>query len=126
MTIDQKDNESFVNAIRSMTEKFITLFESQLVSKNFSWFKFRDETLLSAIEHSFGKLTKEDREQYENVFNKMMNIHGYIQKKVSLFENDIETWHTTPSLNIELHEHLGIAWGDYSYFLFGLAVYSKK
>lgn len=126
MTIDQKDNESFVNAIRSMTEKFITLFESQLVSKDFSWFKFRDETLLSAIEHSFGKLTKEDREQYENVFNKMMNIHGYIQKKVSLFENDIETWHTTPSLNIELHEHLGIAWGDYSYFLFGLAVYSKK
>lgn len=126
MTIAQKDNESFVNAIRSMTEKFIVLFESHSVSKDFSWYTFRDNTLLTAIQHSFGELTKKDLEQYENVFNNVMNIHGYVQKKVSLFEDDIETWHTTPTLDVELHEHLGIAWGDYSYFLFGLDVYSKK
>lgn len=126
MTIAQKDNESFMSAIRSMTEKFIVLFETNAVSKDFSWFKFRDDTLLNAIQQSFGDLNKEDLEQYEKVFNNVMYLHGYVQKKVNLFEEQIEVWHTTPSLNVELHEHLGIAWGDYSHFLFGLDVYSKK
>ena len=95
------------------------------ISKDFSWFTFRDDTLLTAIQHSFGELTTEDREQYENIFNNVMNLHDYVKRKVSLFEHEIEVWHTTPSLNVELHEHLGIAWGDYSHFLFGRDVYSK-
>lgn len=126
MTIAQKDNESFVNAIRSMTEKFIVLYESKSVSQDFSWIKFREDTLLSAIQHSFGDLNKEEREQYDHVFNNVMNLHGYVHKKVSMFDDDVEVWHTTPSLNVELHEYLGIAWGDYSHFMFGLPVYSKQ
>lgn len=126
MTIAQKDNESFVNAIRSMTEKFIVLYESKSVSQDFSWFKFRDETLLTAIQHSFGDLTKEEREQYENAFNNVMNHHGYVHTEANLLDDKVDIWHTTPSLDIELHEYLGIAWGDYHHFVFGRTVYLKQ
>lgn len=126
MTISQKDSESFVNAIRSMTEKFITLFESHMVSNDFSWFKFRDETLLNAIQHSFGELTKEEFDTYGGVFNSVMVEHGYSLTAVNYLDDKVELWHNTPSLNMELHEYLGIPWGDYHHFMFGRDVYLKK
>lgn len=64
-----------------MTEKFIVLYESKAVTKDFSWFKFRDDTLLSAIQHSFGDLNKTEREQYDHVFDNVMGLHGYVQKR---------------------------------------------
>jgi len=126
MTIAQKDNESFVNAIRSMTEKFIALVESHSVSKDFSWFTFRDDTLLTAIQHSFGELTQEELQDYHRVFNQVMVKHGYSITSVNHLDDKVELWHNTPSLNMELHEYLGIAWGDYHHFMFGRDVYLKN
>lgn len=126
MTIAKKDNDSFVSAIRSMTEKFIVLFETNSITKEFSWFEFRDKTLLSAIEHSFGVLTPDEHESYNLIFNQVMSHHGYVQTKVNQLDDKIEIWHNTPSLNSEIHEYLGIPWGDYSYFLFGQDVYLKS
>lgn len=126
MTIAQKDTESFINAVRSMTEKFILLFESNAVSQGFSWFTFRDETLLSAIQHSFGVLTDDEREHYDRLFNQVMQDHGYVFKSVDFLDDKVEIWHTTPSLSAPLHEYLGIAWGDYKHFLFGREIYFKQ
>jgi hypothetical protein len=127
MSISEKDVANFRAVIESMTLKFIAIFEDthNQVSDSFSWFTFRDETMLTAVEYSFGKLTIEDALLYRRIFDETMSTQGYKIVSASNLDDKIEIWHTTPSLNMELNEYLGLSKPDYSRFVFGQSVYHK-
>lgn len=127
MSISEKEVDNFRAVIESMTLKFIAIFEDDHnpISDSFSWFTFRDDIMLNAVEYSFGKLTVEDTLLYRRIFDETMLSHGYTLVSVNHLDDQVEKWHTTPSLNMELNEYLGLSKSDYSRFVFGQSVYHK-